>query len=480
LAQLVVEKRAAERARGTSSDFDRRLEPSVNIPSDAACRPLSAVALRGMWISCLRWRPIGGEVQRRGRSWNAFENDAVTADAGTELLRGWMSCDSETLQDAGDLFLEIVEASAGDRSPLQAVLVPVFGDRAAQAAEYLTMEDPINTFSVFTVRDGAVDDESTIRFEAVDWVDMQNDERAHGDPILVVRPLRVVGRRGAVVIVWDQAGGYPRAPDPRLERSGTPRGLPARVVIGEAEQACTKGEPEWLVELAYGMGSAGPARIPQLVSEWEKQRVPAGALGDRILSSCVDALDQVAMRDLPTAMDGWESSLLERTRSAARGTRRQVSTLADLGGMVGLLGQAARAISEPSGSDPDYYFAPTAESSSIEERAGTVLRAVQGLRERVRTALALVSAVSTSEALEVARETQASGEQFQRAVGIFGAVILGPTLVVGLFGANVSVPGEGKWWGFALMMGLMVISAIALLALLRRATRSPTRSGTSD
>jgi Mg2+ and Co2+ transporter CorA len=193
----------------------------------------------------------------------------------------------------------------------------------------------------------------------------------------------------------------------------------------------------------------------------------------------VEALDQVAMSGIPSAIDGWESSLLERTRSPVQGTRKEVSTLADLGGMVDLLGQAARAIGGPTGSDPHYYFAPTADSSFIEERSEAVLEAVQALRERLRTALALVSAVSTSDALEVARETQASGEQFQRAVGIFGAVILGPTLVVGLFGANVSIPGEGKWWGFALMVGLMVASAIALLALLRHATKSAARSGDS-
>lgn len=93
---------------------------------------------------------------------------------------------------------------------------------------------------------------------------------------------------------------------------------------------------------------------------------------------------------------------------------------------------------------------------------------LHSLRERIRTGLALVSAVLTSQALEVAEDTQSGNEDFQRIAGILGAVILGPTLVAGLFGANTALPGGGSWWGFGIMLALMVVSAVALLLVLRR------------
>lgn len=103
----------------------------------------------------------------------------------------------------------------------------------------------------------------------------------------------------------------------------------------------------------------------------------------------------------------------------------------------------------------------------IRAAAEDAMSAVRSLRERVRTGLALVSAVSTSQALEVAQETQKSNERFQRIVGVLGAAILGPTLVAELFGANTAIPGKDAWWGFAIMIALMILSAVALLAVLR-------------
>jgi Mg2+ and Co2+ transporter CorA len=46
-------------------------------------------------------------------------------------------------------------------------------------------------------------------------------------------------------------------------------------------------------------------------------------------------------------------------------------------------------------------------------------------------------------------------------------VLLVPTFIAGFFGANTQVPGQGKWWGFGLMVVLMVLGAAGAWALIR-------------
>ncbi len=47
-------------------------------------------------------------------------------------------------------------------------------------------------------------------------------------------------------------------------------------------------------------------------------------------------------------------------------------------------------------------------------------------------------------------------------------LVLVPTLVAGVFGANTAVPGGQAWWGFEVMLLLMVVSAVVVYAAIRR------------
>jgi Mg2+ and Co2+ transporter CorA len=42
---------------------------------------------------------------------------------------------------------------------------------------------------------------------------------------------------------------------------------------------------------------------------------------------------------------------------------------------------------------------------------------------------------------------------------LVAGLVLVPTLVVGIFGANTELPGEGSWLGFVLMIALMLVLA---------------------
>jgi len=69
-----------------------------------------------------------------------------------------------------------------------------------------------------------------------------------------------------------------------------------------------------------------------------------------------------------------------------------------------------------------------------------------------------------------ARQQEAS-ERLQGYLGKVTGLILVPTFVAGLFGANTALPGQGSWAGFELMLVLMVLSAAISYWVIRRLMR---------
>jgi hypothetical protein len=69
---------------------------------------------------------------------------------------------------------------------------------------------------------------------------------------------------------------------------------------------------------------------------------------------------------------------------------------------------------------------------------------------------------------ESAERQKLSDEHFQRQLEKMAALLLVPTLVASVFGANTAVPGGGAWIGFEVMIALMVLSAVAAFIYLRR------------
>jgi Mg2+ and Co2+ transporter CorA len=46
-----------------------------------------------------------------------------------------------------------------------------------------------------------------------------------------------------------------------------------------------------------------------------------------------------------------------------------------------------------------------------------------------------------------------------------------PTLIAGVFGSNTQIPGQGEWWGFGLLVLLMVAGATGAWLLFRAGRR---------
>jgi Mg2+ and Co2+ transporter CorA len=52
-------------------------------------------------------------------------------------------------------------------------------------------------------------------------------------------------------------------------------------------------------------------------------------------------------------------------------------------------------------------------------------------------------------------------------VALVTSVLLVPTFIAGFFGSNTMIPGQQKWWGFGLMIVLMVLGAAGTWLLIR-------------
>jgi uncharacterized membrane protein len=94
---------------------------------------------------------------------------------------------------------------------------------------------------------------------------------------------------------------------------------------------------------------------------------------------------------------------------------------------------------------------------AVDERIDKSLAELGRLSETLRQSFGLLH-------LEQAEEQRAHTEKMQRRVEIAAAAFLVPTLIVGFYGANTWVPGQGRHWGFWVMVMVMIIlSALALL-----------------
>src|SRR4029077_4694381 len=81
---------------------------------------------------------------------------------------------------------------------------------------------------------------------------------------------------------------------------------------------------------------------------------------------------------------------------------------------------------------------------------------------------------------EAARDRK---ERTQHRVELIAAIFLVPTLVVGFYGANTWVPGQGKHWGFWVMLvALLILTSVAVATVLnwRHQERSELRRITDE
>ena len=93
----------------------------------------------------------------------------------------------------------------------------------------------------------------------------------------------------------------------------------------------------------------------------------------------------------------------------------------------------------------------------VDNRIDKALAALGKLSDTLRQSFGLLH-------LEQAEEQRQHSEQTQHRVELIAAAFLVPTLIVGFYGANTWVPGQGRHWGFWVMVGILLLVSLFAVA----------------
>ena len=142
--------------------------------------------------------------------------------------------------------------------------------------------------------------------------------------------------------------------------------------------------------------------------------------------------------------------------------RTERETLIDVRSLLAEFEERLAAVERP-GEDPaDAWFTDLSSDRWARRVEGLVKRAlsdVEMIHSTHRAALDLLGVHSAAQQLRLAEEQAARSRRLQGALAIVTAMLLVPTLIAGVFGSNTKIPGEGQWWGFWLLVALMVLGA---------------------
>src|SRR2546423_7798334 len=189
----------------------------------------------------------------------------------------------------------------------------------------------------------------------------------------------------------------------------------------------------------------------------------AGDLATLILHELVLTYPS-ASRVMNSWLEQWELDFHKRF------DRTERHTLIDVRSLLAELEERLRAIERPEAEPDDAWF----NGLSAEKWAVRVQKLMEGALSDVASihaplgsSLELLGVHSAAQQLKLAQHQAAGQERLPPALGVVTSVLLVPSFIAGFFGANTQVPGQGKWWGFVLMVVLMVLGAAVTWALIR-------------
>lgn len=262
-------------------------------------------------------------------------------------------------------------------------------------------------------------------------------------------------------------------PDERLER-GTPQGVGA-LVFQPVELLASDS---WLITCWHpGRTFQGTTKIKEdppgssdalhraVAARWKNgQRGTPGDLGVSVMHEL--ALTYApAHRSLYAWLEDWELSLYTEDDLDNQGQ------LPELWGLMAVLRNWLNPLNKPGlQADIDKAWLPVTNHRSVievDDRVDKALAGLAKLSETLRQSFGLLH-------LEQSEEQRRHSERMQHRIEAAAAVFLVPTLIVGFYGANTWVPGQGKHWGFWVMVAALVMlslgSLVAVLHLQRRAS----------
>lgn len=244
------------------------------------------------------------------------------------------------------------------------------------------------------------------------------------------------------------------------------RGVSAVAVIAR-EQPKTADDPSddvadelvfQTVEIIVGQG--------WLVTCWHPSRIVTGAGQE----AGHPVLREPSHRMMERWVASWEVAFfhsLGHHEKAARLTAA-ASRISNLLSMTDELRRRLTAFEHARWSTADKSWFPGLGDNSTGGEAGpsvTALATLIDTSERTFTLLAdTIRADVNLLMLQSTAAQQEAGEQMQGYLGKVTGLVLVPTLVAGVFGANTAIPGGQAWWGFEVMLLLMVEPAVLVYA----------------
>ena len=265
--------------------------------------------------------------------------------------------------------------------------------------------------------------------------------------------------------------------DEKPTERGTPRKVgrlifqPVEIIAGE-EWLISCWHPTRIFEGARKVadGPAGDAEaiFRGTVERWAHGRKGSAAdLGVAVMHEL--ALTYVPIqRELGLWMEDWEMTLYKR------GEEADEDELTALWGLMTMERKWLTPLNRPGlRKDIAKAWLPATDHEAVvevDERIDNALKGLAKLSETLRQAFGLLHA---KQAEEQRQREEKSARQLEKNA----AMLLVPTLVVGFYGANTWVPGQGRHWGFYVMLGVLILgTCLAMIALrARREVRSHER-----
>ncbi len=240
--------------------------------------------------------------------------------------------------------------------------------------------------------------------------------------------------------------------------------------------------PDWVITCEHAAtmlpeslgNSVGRAQLPfeeireAVAARWPQvASVTSANLALLILRAIVDTYTN-ARRALRRWLEAWESSLYERLTAAPRGrtsgraqvedaiTANDLLPLMELRRLRNKLFSRLETLNRPGMRTNDGLIWFSGGDPTLAEEVDEPLdRSLRGLRDFGEVLRSSVELVATFVAAEQSRQS----ERFQELATFIAAVLLVPTLVAGIYGANVTLPGKDRATGLWIMLAAMVLTA---------------------
>ena len=212
----------------------------------------------------------------------------------------------------------------------------------------------------------------------------------------------------------------------------------------------------------------------------ERRVKTASDLGLYLTRSLVDTYG-ASHRMLERWVSSWESDFYAALATSDRSEKAErmkaaAREITDLLAMVGEFRRRLTALQHARWTTSDRSWFPalsdrdesileeedqSAQAKALSDHLESIEKKTKELSDGIRADMDLLM-------LQASATQQEQTERLQGYLSRVTGLILVPTFVAGLFGANTRLPGGGSWMGFDLMVVLMVVSSIAVYLIMRR------------